>query len=308
MLNVKDYGAIGNGTDDTVAIQSALEAAAQTGQGVYVPEGEYVITATPHPLAPGFASAGLVTEVPIIGANRKFTKFKLNASAPPDTWGIINKHIGGGGGDSELEFRDFTFDGNSTNQSNPTHGVGVMRAHDVNFTRVRVHSNHGVTPGGAGETMAFQVTLCGNVVHTDCIAEGGSGETATGFSANASTNVIYTGCRAEGLMHGHGFTHWTCSHIAYSNCIAVRNGYYGFNGEFSEEIAYATCLSGGKAANHDTAVPYMQAENIGNEHSGYVVLNSKRLSYVGNHARLNGGPEFVNSGGSNIKRSSNFGF
>jgi hypothetical protein len=43
MLNVKDFGAVGNGiADDTVAIQTALN----TGKKVYLPKGTYLITAS----------------------------------------------------------------------------------------------------------------------------------------------------------------------------------------------------------------------------------------------------------------------
>jgi hypothetical protein len=44
--NVKDYGAVGDGsTDDTAAMQAAITAVATTGQGLYVPAGTYNITA-----------------------------------------------------------------------------------------------------------------------------------------------------------------------------------------------------------------------------------------------------------------------
>ncbi len=43
--NVKFYGALGdNSTDDTAAIQSAIDAAKVTGGEVYFPQGEYIIT------------------------------------------------------------------------------------------------------------------------------------------------------------------------------------------------------------------------------------------------------------------------
>ena len=44
-VNVKDYGAVGDGTtDDTTAMQAAITAVATTGQGLYVPAGTYKIT------------------------------------------------------------------------------------------------------------------------------------------------------------------------------------------------------------------------------------------------------------------------
>jgi polygalacturonase len=45
VINVKDYGATGDGTtDDTVAIQSALTAVPSTGGKVYVPAGTYIVS------------------------------------------------------------------------------------------------------------------------------------------------------------------------------------------------------------------------------------------------------------------------
>lgn len=43
MLNVKKFGAIGDGkTNDTAAVQSALDAAEKTKESLYIPEGEYL--------------------------------------------------------------------------------------------------------------------------------------------------------------------------------------------------------------------------------------------------------------------------
>ena len=44
-VNVKDYGAVGDGsTNDAAAIQAAITAVATTGQGVYIPAGTYKIS------------------------------------------------------------------------------------------------------------------------------------------------------------------------------------------------------------------------------------------------------------------------
>ena len=46
-INVLDYGAVGNGTtDDTVAIQAAIDAAAVNNQLLYFPTGTYRVVDT----------------------------------------------------------------------------------------------------------------------------------------------------------------------------------------------------------------------------------------------------------------------
>jgi len=52
-VNVKDFGAVGNGvTNDAVAMQAAITAVATTGQAIYIPAGTYIIgsalTSTGH--------------------------------------------------------------------------------------------------------------------------------------------------------------------------------------------------------------------------------------------------------------------
>jgi len=63
VLNVKDFGAVGNGvTDDVNAFQAAVNQALLTGGSIYVPAGTYLISArgiipairtAPAPLRPG---------------------------------------------------------------------------------------------------------------------------------------------------------------------------------------------------------------------------------------------------------------
>ena len=59
-LNVKSFGATGNGsTDDSIAIQSAINAALLNGQAVYFPAGTYLVSATLTNIElPGYGNTG----------------------------------------------------------------------------------------------------------------------------------------------------------------------------------------------------------------------------------------------------------
>src|SRR5579859_1941138 len=82
-LNVKDFGATGNGTtDDTTAIQTALTAASTVG-GIYIPQGTYIISTTP--LIP--------SNVNVLGGGRG-TILKAAASSQPNVLSVAgNAHI-----------------------------------------------------------------------------------------------------------------------------------------------------------------------------------------------------------------------
>lgn len=69
MINVKDYGAAGNGiTDDTAAIQAAIS----TGQHVYIPTGSYLITSALTITQPGQMISGDGRNASVLVVNYTF--------------------------------------------------------------------------------------------------------------------------------------------------------------------------------------------------------------------------------------------
>ena len=107
IVNVKDpqFGAKGDGvTDDTAAIQAALDAVYTAGGGrVYLPPGTYIVT-----------QIQLRDDVELFGESRGSTTLKLKASANTD---IIIKHASDTG--LNVGLRHLTVNGN---QSNNTQG------------------------------------------------------------------------------------------------------------------------------------------------------------------------------------------
>ena len=112
-IDVKAYGALGDGgSDDSVAIQAAFDAASSNGGIVYFPSGEYYVT-TPLTLTFG----GLHTE--ILGSNASLTYDNAFAfsplitfSLPVDTDGTFSASVSGmtfsGGGDGIQSGLSFT--------------------------------------------------------------------------------------------------------------------------------------------------------------------------------------------------------
>lgn len=83
--NVRDYGAVAdNSTDDTLAIQAALDAAMADGYGgvVYFPEGLYKVVAG---LSVDFATSTSAGQITLIGAGKHTSRIIHHPSASQDT-------------------------------------------------------------------------------------------------------------------------------------------------------------------------------------------------------------------------------
>lgn len=87
IFSVKEFGAIGDGsTDDTGAIQSAIDKAAEKGGRVYVPPGQYLVSGS-LVVKPGVAVVGAATAPlyikPLIGSVVLATGGRDDEDAPP---------------------------------------------------------------------------------------------------------------------------------------------------------------------------------------------------------------------------------
>ena len=127
VISVKDpaYGAKGDGgTDDTVAVQAAINAASAAGGGqIFFPTGTYVV-----------GTLTLPTNVHLCGAGRDIASLLLKAGTNSDL--ILGTNFGsltgtnGTGGVYGWSVRNLTLDGNKANNS---YGFGV-RVYGYGFT------------------------------------------------------------------------------------------------------------------------------------------------------------------------------
>jgi len=282
-LNVKAYGARGDGvTDDTQAIQAALDAARQAGGGtVVLPPGTYLVTMRTHPLSSQYLTALVVgSRTAVVGYGKDASIIRLaggQPAAPPSGHAcvMLNYQIASGG-DNGMLVQDLTVDGSAARQGSAFHdGIFWMRTRGVRHLRVRVKDMRGIArQPPSGETFHFETELGSDTTYQDCEALATFAGTASGFSANAHTNATWSNCIATGMGIGQGFTHWNCQRMSYVNCQAYRNGWYGFNSEISTGVTYSGCQSG--------------RSSMGNVMHGYVLLGSSQMLLQSCSARNNG--------------------
>jgi parallel beta-helix repeat protein len=219
-FNVRDYGATGNGiTDDTAAIQAAIDAAYAAGGGqVYMPTGQYRVSGGEE------ASDGclmLKDNVFLYGDGMGQTVVKLVDGWDQKITGMIRSAYGEE--TSNFGVRDLTIDGNRANTTGKVDGWfngyipnkdGADR--DVTLERVEVRnmSGYGFDP--------HEKTI--NLLIKDCIAHGNG---LDGFVADYLIDSVYIGNVAYNNDR-HGFNVVTSTHdFTMTNNIAYGNGANG---------------------------------------------------------------------------------
>ncbi|HEX8647244.1 MAG TPA: glycosyl hydrolase family 28-related protein [Thermoleophilaceae bacterium] len=207
-LNVKDYGALGNGsTDDTASCQAAIDAAAAAGGGaVFFPTGNYIINGgltvpASKPIrlfGAGMAPGGSLTAP---------TRLKRNSDS---TSPIIKAHGTSFSVRAWVEVVDMDIEGKPGVNAN---GLDLQRAQHVYLHRVRVAScnGHGILMKQVFNSCAdtVQVSSCGNGTGTPAMLldsiTGGGGQggndtslyTSLQFEGNGGTDLKIDGSQAD---------------------------------------------------------------------------------------------------------------
>jgi hypothetical protein len=234
-LNVKDYGALGDAaTDDSTAIQAAMDAANTAGGGiVFFPPGTYIINAT----------VTIYSKVHIRGVGIEATILKLKNTTNVDILKGQNfatlTGTNGTGGIYNWSVSDLTIDGNKAN--NATAGYG-LRAYGYGFIlsnlRVRNCRNDGIysewstsadSPGQDG--MDAQIE---NVKVHDCVGHGVTWagphdsqflhvlsflNSGRGFNLTSSGNAsLFLSCHAWGNSQTYGW--YLAGNASLVNCVS----------------------------------------------------------------------------------------
>lgn len=151
-VNVKDYGAVGDGrVNDTSAFQNAIDDLFQQGGGnVFIPEGTYIL----H-------SIFLKPKVSLVGENRETVSLKLADDAPDGQNRLINM-------DNNTKVQNVTCEGNYRKHPKGTEHMHCIFAYDkdhllIDNNRLKNAVGDGISISGSEKSSNF-VVISNNIV------------------------------------------------------------------------------------------------------------------------------------------------
>lgn len=220
IFDVRDFGATGNdATDDTKAIQAALDAAHAAGGGhVYIPEGTYILTGT------GDASDGALrvySNTELYGDGMGETILKLADGYSKKITGLIRTPVNEV--TTDVVIRDLTLDGNRAKASAEVDGImtGVLPGSSqqdarILIERVEIHDVSRIAFNPHEQTTDLTIR--------DCVAHHNSWD---GFVGDFVSNATYEGNVAYSNDR-HGFNIVTHSHdVVVTNNVSYDNAEVG---------------------------------------------------------------------------------
>jgi Ca2+-binding RTX toxin-like protein len=221
VFNARDYGALGDGvTDDTQAIQAAIDAAAVTGGEVYLPEGTYIVSS--HLQADASSCLYLRSGVTLAGDGAGATTLRLADGSGTVVSGIVQTVYN----TQNVGAHDLTIDGNRANTTGQVDG----------FT---------TGAGPAGGSIDLGVTL-DNVALINCSGNGLNAQEST--TRLSVTDSVARGNGLDGffahLVHRDGFY---IDGRGFQDNLSEDNGRNGFSLLLDR---YRTSLADNDSANN----------------------------------------------------------
>lgn len=272
-INVKDYGAVGDGiTNDTTSIQNAIAAIPATGGTVFFPKGTYVVDE---------ALTLTVDNTTILGEGwNSIIKFAGGLTVNTDM--ISSNGING------ISILNIALDGNIAN--NPQATVYTTCVHILNGTGHRIF-NVSATGGNIEGIYLYNTTDS----FIDNLLANGNGE----FRVDASGLHLDTcqDCVVSNVVSNnngfHGIILSTCSNIQVNNCVLNDNGFNGFmvqtgcsyiNGS---NIEVNNNFRGLYLRDYSDLCTFSNVTGIGNDTSGVVLDQATAISISGITSRNN---------------------
>jgi hypothetical protein len=265
-INVKDYGATGNGsTDDTAGIQAAINAANTAGGGtVYIPPGIYVV-ATSVPLRPlsnvkiqGSGEASVLTTAAITGTGVNIFQ-GINSPSSVLT---------------DVEICDLKIDGSHVTASsyNSSQGKGIFLEY---CERLKIHGvyMYGTWTSGFGTDFLVDSEIdrcvadtCGRGWASGDVGGNGFG-IGSGYYANESwviSNCIAKNIGNNGFIAEDQFQTTHSRDMILSHCISYSNGQNGFRNSGTSGVTFSSCYTFGNAQSG-----FYLAHGLGNYATSY---------------------------------------
>lgn len=292
--NVKDYGAVGNGTtDDTAAIRNALNAAGAAGGGIVLfPPGNYLLSSTIQ----------IDTPVILLGSGEQSTILTTNQS----TGDVISVNIPG------VHIRHLRF----TAASSVTRTSGAY----VNFTATANQSSlehFEMYKAFVGVNMASGATLYVEKGSTrdSSAAPGSAGIEVSGGNDHYIRNITMDNPDNRQSTYGILISNTGSINIMDCDIIHCTNDLHITHG-FSIYVVncfFDTAVNGIWIESPSDSSPIVRCHFIGcwtSSHSGggVTIVNSglvDTIEFIGHHAYHNDANGFNISGGNNVKVTSN---
>jgi hypothetical protein len=284
-VSVKDFGAVGDGvTNDTVAIQAALDTALQ----VYVPAGTYMVS-----------GLTLNDNNCVVGAGFQSTIFKLINGSNASVFDNANTVAG----NPNIKLSNFSIDGNYTNQTSVVHGI-IFTKCDNPYFDVEIYNCRGtgvVLSGGSGASTSARNTCYSNGIaaagygfyvfnhdratiygyyHDNCIGVAVEASGAATTASGCRVSVTANDNRADFGQSGAG-VHWEQSAGGSANdgiaigCVCTNSTGVGIN----NTACNLTIIGGVVSGNTKSGVITSAAQNF--LYSGIKMLNNGAGDAVG---------------------------